>query len=106
MVGVRDPWTIASIDDVIGWAKPQARERFREGGYELHYNVHGRDGVMGELEPLCDKPGHELCVVVQRIAATRELAKEVCVTGLRQMFYRPAAAGERNAVQIANQAYQ
>lgn len=103
MVGVRDPYTIASIDDVIGWAKSQARERFGESRYELHYNVYGRDGVMGQLEPLRDKPGHELCVVVQGIAATRELAEEVCVTGLRQMFYArlPQVKGTAGGVAFA-----
>ena len=58
---------------------------------------------MGELEPLRDKPGHELCVVVQGIAATRELAEEVCVTGLRQMFYArlPQVKGTAGGVAFA-----
>jgi acyclic terpene utilization AtuA family protein len=103
MVGVRDPYTIASIDGVIDWARSQARERFGESGYELHYNVYGRDGVMGALEPLRDKPAHEICVVVQGIAATRELAEEVCVTGLRQMFYArlPQVKGTAGGVAFA-----
>ena len=62
MVGVRDPYTIANIDAVIGWARRQARERFGDSGYSLHYTVYGRDGVMGALEPLRDQPGHELCI--------------------------------------------
>lgn len=88
--GVRDPYTIARIDEVIGWAKQQVRERFgepEEGGYELHYQVYGRDGVMGELEPLRDKPGHELGIMVFGVAPTAEMAEEVTLTGTRQMFY-------------------
>ena len=42
---------------------------------------------MGELEPLRDKPGHELCIVVQGVAPTREMAEEVTMTGTRQLFY-------------------
>lgn len=87
LAGVRDPYTIDHIDQVIQWAKDQVRERFGEDGYELYYNVFGRNGVMGDLEPLKDKPGHELCVVVQGVAPTREMAEEVCMTGTRQMFY-------------------
>ncbi|HLI14299.1 MAG TPA: acyclic terpene utilization AtuA family protein [Alphaproteobacteria bacterium] len=87
MVGVRDPYTIANIDAVIAWARQQTRDRFGESGYELHYTVYGRNGVMGALEPLKDKPGHELCILVQGIAPTRDVAMEVCMTGLRQMFY-------------------
>jgi len=63
------------------------RERFGDSGYELHYKVYGRDGVMGDLEPLRDQPGHELCVMVQGVAPTGEMAEELTLTGLRQMFY-------------------
>lgn len=103
MVGVRDPYTIAHIDDVIGWARTQVRERFGEDGYQLHYSVYGRDGVMGELEPLRDKPGHELCIVVQGVAPTTEMAEEVCMTGLRQMFYArlPQVKGTAGGVAFA-----
>ncbi len=87
MVGVRDPYTISRIDDVIGWAKAQVRERFGDAGYQLTYTVYGRDGILGEMEPLRDKPAHELCIVVQGVAPTREMAEELCIIGTRQMFY-------------------
>jgi hypothetical protein len=87
LCGIRDPYTIANVDRVIEWARAQARERFGTSGYELHYNVYGRDGVMGDLEPLRDKPGHELCILVQGVAPTREMAEELTMIGLRQMFY-------------------
>lgn len=87
MAGIRDPYTIANVDQVIAWARAQAEERFGRDGWELHYNVFGRNGVMGDLEPLKDRPGHELCVVVQGVAPTREMAEELTMTGTRQMFY-------------------
>ncbi|MBI4184668.1 MAG: acyclic terpene utilization AtuA family protein [Proteobacteria bacterium] len=87
MAGVRDPHTIAHIDQVIDWSRRHVRERFGETGYELHYNVFGRNGIMGDLEPLKDRPGHELCVVVQAVAPTREMAEAVAITATRQMFY-------------------
>jgi hypothetical protein len=87
IVGVRDPYTISRIDDVIAWARDAVRERFGNVAYELAYTIYGRDGVMGELEPLRDRPAHELCIVVQGVAPTREMAEEVCMAGSRQMFY-------------------
>ena len=87
MCGIRDPYTIAHVDEVIGWARAQVRARFGDSGYELHYKVYGRDGVMGDLEPLRDRPGHELFILVQGVAPTREMAEELTLTGLRQMFY-------------------
>ncbi|MCW0205610.1 acyclic terpene utilization AtuA family protein [Achromobacter veterisilvae] len=87
LCGIRDPYTIENVDRVIGWAREKVRERFGDSGYELHYKVYGRDGVMGDLEPLRDRPGHELCVMVQGVAPTSDMAEELTLTGLRQMFY-------------------
>ena len=103
MVGIRDPYTIAHIDDVIGWARTQARERFGETGYELYYTVYGRNGVMGELEPLKQHPAHELCVLVQAVAPSAEMAEELCMIGTRQMFYArlPEVKGSAGSVAFA-----
>lgn len=87
MAGVRDPYTISRIDEVIAWAKAAVRERFGDSGYQLTYTVYGRDGILGDLEPNRHKPAHELCIVVQGVAPTKEMAEEVCMIGTRQMFY-------------------
>ena len=87
IAGIRDPYTVANIDRVIAWARQQVEERFGRTGYELHYQVFGRDGVMGDLEPLKNSLGHELGIVVYGIAPDRAMAEEVCMTGTRQMFY-------------------
>lgn len=87
IVGVRDPYTIAHVDEVIDWAKAQVRDRFAGQDYTLTFNVYGRNAIMGDLEPLIGKPGHELCIIVQGIAPTKALAEEVCMAGSRQMFY-------------------
>jgi hypothetical protein len=86
IAGVRDPYTVAHIDAVIDWARRQVAERFGPTGYELHYTVYGRNGVMGALEPV-RTPAHELGIVVQGVAPTKEMAEEVCMTGTRQLFY-------------------
>jgi len=87
IAGIRDPYTVANIDRVIAWARQQVEERFGRTGYELHYQVFGRDGVMGDLEPLKNSLGHELGIVVYGVAPDKAMAEEVCMTGTRQMFY-------------------
>jgi hypothetical protein len=87
IASIRDPYTVQHVDQVIDWAKTQVRERFGEDGYELHYNVFGKNGVMGDLEPVKETLSHELCMVVQAVAPTAEMAEEICMTGTRQMFY-------------------
>jgi hypothetical protein len=69
IAGVRDPYSVANIDAVIGWARKQVEERFGTSGYELYYTVSGRNGVMGALEPV-QTPAHELGIVVQAVAPT------------------------------------
>mgnify|MGYP001034845902 FL=1 len=86
IAAIRDPYTIANIDAVIAWARQQVEARFGRTGYELHYAVYGRNGVMGALEAV-RTPAHELCILVQGVAPTKELAEEICMTGTRQMFY-------------------
>lgn len=39
------------------------------------------------MEPMKKHPAHELCVVVQGVAPTSEMAEEVTMTGTRQLFY-------------------
>ncbi|MEJ1161921.1 acyclic terpene utilization AtuA family protein [Prosthecomicrobium sp. N25] len=103
LVGIRDPYTIANVDRVIDWAREQARDRFGNADYQLHYTVYGRDGVMGPLDPERDRPAHELCVMVQGIAPTTAMAEEVCMTGTRQMFYArlPDVKGTAGSVAFA-----
>lgn len=103
MVGIRDPYTIRHVDQVIEWAREKARERFGSDGYELHYNVYGRDGIMGELEPNRDRPAHELCILVQAVAPTAAMAEELCMIGTRQMFYArlPDVKGSAGSVAFA-----
>jgi hypothetical protein len=103
MVGIRDPYTIANVDRVMEWARQQVRERFGEDGYELHYTVYGRNGVMGDLEPKKREPAHELCILVQAIAPTADMAEELCMIGTRQMFYArlPEVKGSAGGVAFA-----
>lgn len=87
IAGIRDPYSVKNVDKMIEWAKSQVKEKFGETGYELHYHVYGKNGVMGDLEPVKEIKSHELCVIVQGVAPTREMAEEVAMTGCRQLFY-------------------
>jgi hypothetical protein len=84
IAGVRDPYTITNIDQVIAWA---VRERFGDKGYQLFYKIYGKNGVMGDLEPVKEIRGHELCIVVEGIAETKAMAEEITMIGTRQIFY-------------------
>ena len=87
IVGIRDPYSIKNIDTVIAWARSQVEERFSGKAYQLFYNIYGKNGVMGDLEPVKEIKSHELCIVVEGVAPTKEMAEEITLIGSRQIFY-------------------
>jgi hypothetical protein len=87
IAGIRDPYSIRNIDKVIDWAKDQAKERLAGKNYKLFYHVYGKNGVMGAFESVKEIKSHELCVVTEAVADTKELAKEAAIIGSRQLFY-------------------
>ena len=87
IAGVRDPYTIANIDKVIGWARAQVEEKFGTRGYQLHYKIYGKNGVMGDLEPVQEIRSHELGIIVEGVAPTKAMAEEITIIGTRQIFY-------------------
>ena len=87
IAGIRDPYTIKHIDKVIEWARSQVDERFAGKTYQLFYHIYGKNGVMGDLEPIKEIKSHELCIVVEGVAPTKEIAEEVTLIGCRQIFY-------------------
>ena len=97
IVGIRDPYTILNIDKVIQWAQSQVEERFSGKGYQLYYKIYGKNAIMGELEPVKEIKSHELCIIVEGVAPTKEMAEEVTLIGSRQIFYARLAEGERTA---------
>jgi hypothetical protein len=87
IAGIRDPYSIAHVDEMIAWARRQVQERFSGTDYDLHYHVYGRNAILKELEPRVDGDPHEVCVVVEGIAGEAALAEEVALIGTRQLFY-------------------
>lgn len=87
MAGIRDPYTIQNIDKVIEWAKSQVKERHPNSEYHLSYRIFGKNGVMGDLEPIKETKSHELLVVVEGVAPDKKVAEEVALIGTRQIFY-------------------
>ena len=87
VAGVRDPYTIKNIDKVVDWARSQAEHDLAGEDYKLHFHIFGKNGVMGDLEPIKEIRSHELGIVVEAVAKTKELAKEAATIGTRQIFY-------------------
>jgi len=87
LAGIRDPYSIQNINGIINWAKSQVREKYGDTGYQLFYHVYGRNAIMGDLEPVKEIRSHELCIVVEGVAPTKEIAYDLTLIGTRQLFY-------------------
>ncbi len=79
IAGTRDPIMIARLDEVIAGVRGRVADNFQadESAYFLDFKLYGRDAVMGRLEP-APRPGHEVGIVIEAVAATQEMADTVC----------------------------
>ena len=50
--------------------------------------LYGKNGVMGELEPVTT-PAHELCIIVEVAAATQGLATAICNKTRTSLMHAP-----------------
>ena len=91
IAAVRDPYSIANVDLMIDWARQQVRERFGAHGYELHYTVYGRDGVMGSLEPEREVISKEVGIVLEVTATTQQLATTIAKLSRQPLLHFPIA---------------
>jgi hypothetical protein len=77
IAGVRDPILIAQIDRVLESVRSQVLETAASDARVL-FHLYGKDGVMGALEPLRDRPAHELGIVIEVVHAEQAEADAVC----------------------------
>ncbi|MBI4082209.1 MAG: acyclic terpene utilization AtuA family protein [Candidatus Lambdaproteobacteria bacterium] len=80
--GVRDPGLIDQIGPYLDALKANLKKRVASVGlggepYELVARVYGKDGVMGEREPLASRTAHELGILLDVTAATQEKARTI-----------------------------
>jgi hypothetical protein len=101
IAGTRDPVMMKEMDNIIKGVRERVHDNFSDKNleYYLNFTVYGRDGVMGVLEPLSDKPlSHEYGIIIEAVADTQELSDTICATARSTMLHygyegRKATAG-------------
>ncbi|QYU70826.1 DUF1446 domain-containing protein [Leptolyngbya sp. 15MV] len=86
IAAIRDPHVIRQLDAAIEWSRSASARTFAGVAHELHYHVFGRDGVLKELEPRRDVVPHEVCIVVEGVAATEAAALKLVDFATRMFF--------------------
>ncbi|MDR3138109.1 MAG: DUF1446 domain-containing protein [Treponema sp.] len=90
IAGARDPIMIAGIDRIIAGVEERVADNFRGKleNYRLRFNIYGRDGVMGNLEPHPGTEGaHELGIIIEAIAPAQEQADTICAFARSTMLH-------------------
>ena len=101
IAGTRDPIMMQKIDDIIKGVKERVKDNFKDNDkkYYLNFIVYGRDGVMGNLEPMRDNHrSHEFGIIIEAVADTQDMANTICATARSTMLHygyegRRATAG-------------
>jgi hypothetical protein len=91
IAGARDPIFIAQIDDILARVIVGTRAYFKEvpeEAYRIIPHLYGKNGVMGDLEPV-KTPAHELCIIVEVAAATQSLATAICGKARTSLMHAP-----------------
>jgi hypothetical protein len=103
LAGARDPILIQNIDEITRDVVAQMHDYYREiprSEYEIFFRIYGKDAVMGRLEPW-GKPGHEIGIVMEVVAATQDLANTVCATARSTLLHYPYAGRKSTAGNLA-----
>ncbi len=81
IAGARDPVFIANIDSILKGVRARVIDNFAQIAperYHLQFHIYGRDGVMGDLEPVKEIKGHEIGIVIEAVASSQEEANTIC----------------------------
>ena len=100
VAGTRDPIMISKIDDIVEGVRARVADNYRDKGYKynLNFTIYGKNGVMGNLEPVKNAHPHELGIVIEVVADTQEQADTICASARSTMLHygyegRRATAG-------------
>lgn len=79
IAGSRDPIFIKEVNNIIEAVNLRVKDNFKDlSHYHLNFKIYGKNGVMGELEPVKEISSHELCIVIDAVAQSQEVANTIC----------------------------
>ena len=81
IAGARDPVFLQKIDEIVEGVRQRVADNFsslQSSDYSLNFHLYGKNGVMGNLEPVKQSLSHELGIVIEALGKTQELADTIC----------------------------
>lgn len=97
--GITDPMILRDLDGWLAAAQDGAMHTLRRGlgdedaeRVEIWLTVYGRNGVLGDREQRPVSTEHEVAVLINVLAPTRELARDAVAIYSHTMLHRPVPA--------------
>ncbi len=81
IAATKDPVMINKIDSIIEGVKARVKNNFESFGIKdffLDFKIYGKNGVMAIFDGLEKETSHELCIVIEAVAAEQSLANTIC----------------------------
>ena len=105
LVGIRSQSFIQKLDEVISHTRQELGNSYQGVPYELYFSRYGIDGVLGAREPLKSDQIHEVGLLIEVIAAKKELALEIAKLAGRLLLFTPVLSerGSAGRVQLRNE---
>jgi len=95
VAGIRDPLVIDQIDDFIERVSAVIEQKVADSlglaaeDYHLRWNIYGKNGTLGALEPLDRVEGHELGVLIDIVAQTQDEARAIGAVAWHTALHQP-----------------
>ena len=83
IAGIRDPLVLRQLDPFLASLRKVVERKIFDNlqlspeKYSINFRIYGRNGTLGEMEPLSDI-GHEVGLVIDVVAGSQELAADIC----------------------------
>jgi len=105
LVGIRSQSFIQKLDEVLSHTRRELRNFYRDVPYELYFSRYGIDGILGAREPRKRDQIHEVGLLIEVIAAKKELAMEIAKLAGRLLLFTPVLSerGSAGRVQLRNE---
>jgi hypothetical protein len=99
IAGIRDPLVLRQLDSFLSTLRTVIERKVSDSlklsadAYTLNFRVYGRNGTLGDLEPLSEE-GHEVGLIIDVVAATQSLASDIIPIASHTGLHHPIAEHE------------
>ena len=99
IAGIRDPLVLRQLDAFLSTLRPVIERKVSDSlklapdAYTLNFRVYGRNGTLGDLEPVSYE-GHEVGLIIDVVAATQSIAADIIPIASHTGLHHPVPEHE------------